>query len=415
MNIKKLKRSYPLFIRHLEEELHYSKSTVRDYQAIIDLIFKLEKSTSDIKTYEEVYDYLVRETNLAASTLKEKRTKIKRIADFEELDQLPYYHEHSRPLFKKDKYSMLNMHYRNLIDTYLSKITEKGYVKSTVYSRRHILTGFFYHLQVNNITSLDMVVEDVVLGYFYDGEKELRGADYLQMIRSSIKILADTVQNVDFSHLLSFFPQKKKTKKIYPALEESEIGKIKTLLFNDNKKGLISKRDRAIVIITMYTGLRGCDIASLSINDINRENNELHIVQKKNGEELKLTILPCVSNAIYDYITHERPKHKNRFIFLTSDKDTRPITPQAVRLLAQKFFRKAGVRTDGGRKGLHLLRHYFATGLLNGGVSAPVISKVLGHKSPESLNAYVETDLTRLKACALSIANYQTGKDFFNE
>jgi len=414
MNIKKLKSVYHLFIRHLEDELHYSKSTIRDYQTVIDLIFKLEKSTLDIKTYEEVYDYLVRETNLTASTLKEKRTKIKRIADFEELDQLPYYHKHSRPLFKKDKYSMLNIYYRDLIDTYLSKITEKGYAKDTVYSRRHILTSFFHHLQVNTITSLDMVREDIVIDYFYDGEKELRGADYLQMIKSSIKVLADAVQNVDFSLLFSLLPQKKSTKKIYPALSVPEIEKIKILLYNDSKN-LITKRDRAIVMIAMYTGLRGCDIASLSINDINRGSNELHIVQKKNGEELELTILPCVSNAIYDYIINERPKHKNRFIFLTSDKDTRPITPQAVRLLVQKFFRIAGVRTDGGRKGLHLLRHYFATTLLNGGVSAPVISKVLGHKSPESLNAYVETDLTRLKACALSIANYQIGKDFFNE
>lgn len=81
---------------------------------------------------------------------------------------------------------MLNMYYRNLIDTYLSKIAEKGYVKSTIYSRQHILTGFFYHLQGNNITSLDIVTEDVVLGYFYDGEKELKGTDYLQMLKSSI-------------------------------------------------------------------------------------------------------------------------------------------------------------------------------------------------------------------------------------
>jgi integrase len=193
-----------------------------------------------------------------------------------------------------------------------------------------------------------MVREDIVIDYFYDGEKELRGADYLQMIKSSIKVLADTVQNVDFSLLFSLLPQKKSTKKIYPALSVLEIEKIKILLYNDSKN-LITKRDRAIVMIAMYTGLRGCDIASLSINDINRGSNELHIVQKKNGEELELTILPCVSNAIYDYIINERPKHKNRFIFLTSDKDTRPITPQAVRLLAQKFFRIAGVRTDGGR------------------------------------------------------------------
>jgi hypothetical protein len=77
MNIKKLKSVYYLFIRHLEDELHYSKSTIRDYQTVIDLIFKLEKSTLDIKTYEEVYDYLVRETNLTASTLKENRKRLR--------------------------------------------------------------------------------------------------------------------------------------------------------------------------------------------------------------------------------------------------------------------------------------------------------------------------------------------------
>ena len=50
MNIEKLKMSYPRFIRHLEEELHYSKSTIQDYQNVINLILRLEKSTLDIRT-----------------------------------------------------------------------------------------------------------------------------------------------------------------------------------------------------------------------------------------------------------------------------------------------------------------------------------------------------------------------------
>lgn len=415
MNIKNLRSSYSLFIRHLEEELHYSKSTVRDYQSVIDLILKLDHSSLDIKTYGDVHDYLACETNLSMSTLKAKRTKIKRIADFEELGELPCYHKHGRPLSKEDKYSMLGIDYRNIIDSYLSVITEKGYAENTVYSRRNILANFFHYLQVNNVTSLDMVTESVVLGYFHDGGKELRGTDYLQLIKSSIKVLSDTVQDVDFSRLVSFLPQKKKIRKIYPSLDGQEIEKIKALLFDDNKKGLISKRDRAIVMIAMYTGLRGCDIAYLSINDINRENDGSHIVQRKKGDELELAFLPCVSNAIYDYITSERPRYKSEFIFLTEDKDTRPITLQAIRLLSRKFLRIAGVRPNGGRKGLHLLRHYFATTLLNGGVPTPVISKALGHRSPESLNAYVETDLERLKSCSLSIINYQPGKGFFNE
>lgn len=415
MNIKKLQSTYHILIRHLDEELHYSKSTIRDYQNVVDLILRLDQSIGGIKSYAEVHDYLAREMKLTASTLRGKCTKIKRIADFEELDLLPYYHVHGSPLFLKDKYSRLNEYYRNLMDAYLSGITGKGYAEKTLYCQRNILASFFCHLQTNNTTSLDRVKEDVVLSYFHDGGKELRGTSCLQMIKSSMETLADTVQDVDFSPLTSFLPQKKKRKKIYPALDKPEEEKLKSLLFDDNKKGLVSKRDRAIVMTAMYTGLRGCDIASLTIDDINKENNELHILQNKGGKELRLTLSPCVSNAIYDYITHERPKYKNKTIFLTNDKDTRPITRHAISLLARKFFIVAGVRAESGRKGLHLLRHHFATALLDSGVSAPVISKVLGHRSPRSLDAYLETNLQKLKACALSIANYQLGKGHFYE
>ena len=64
---------------------------------------------------------------------------------------------------------------------------------------------------------------------------------------------------------------------------------------------------------------------------------------------------------------------------------------------------KAGVRVNGGKKGIHLYRHNLAISLLNNNNPSPVIMKVLGHTCAEAMEGYLETDYQRLKACALSI------------
>ena len=76
---------------------------------------------------------------------------------------------------------------------------------------------------------------------------------------------------------------------------------------------------------------------------------------------------------------------------------------------------KAGVRAKGEKKGLHLFRHHFAVALLQNGIQTPVISEVLGHASPISIEPYLESDLIRLKECALSIEKYPVGKEVLGE
>lgn len=73
----------------------------------------------------------------------------------------------------------------------------------------------------------------------------------------------------------------------------------------------------------------------------------------------------------------------------------------------------AGVRVNGERKGLHLLRHHLASSLLEKGVEIPVISAALGHTAIESTNIYLSTDMKHLKLCALSIMQYPIGKEVF--
>ena len=71
------------------------------------------------------------------------------------------------------------------------------------------------------------------------------------------------------------------------------------------------------------------------------------------------------------------------------------------------------MRKDGGRTGVRIFRHHLATALLENQVSPPVISSILGHTSPESINPYVDADLEHLRECSLSIEDYPVAQKVF--
>lgn len=78
--------------------------------------------------------------------------------------------------------------------------------------------------------------------------------------------------------------------------------------------------------------------------------------------------------------------------------------------------KKADIRNlHGDTKGFHLFRHHVATSLLGSEVETAVISRTLGHSSPESLDTYLDADFIHLKECALSIRCFPVKKEVFNE
>ena len=75
--------------------------------------------------------------------------------------------------------------------------------------------------------------------------------------------------------------------------------------------------------------------------------------------------------------------------------------------IASTVMNKACIQLNkGDRRGLHIFRHHLATGMLAEDVSAVVISRVLGHSSPESTKAYLNADFVHLKECSLSIGEF---------
>jgi integrase len=118
-----------------------------------------------------------------------------------------------------------------------------------------------------------------------------------------------------FNRIIAFLPEPRETRKNIQYLRVEECVLIKQAL--KNKESGLSLRDRAIGTLAFYTGLRCCDIAGLTTNDIDWENELIRIRQQKTDVPLELPISITVGNAVYDYLAFERPKTGCEYVFIS--------------------------------------------------------------------------------------------------
>jgi hypothetical protein len=94
---------------------------------------------------------------------------------------------------------------------------------------------------------------------------------------------------------------------------EEEIRKVLSVIDNTSA---IGKRDTAILMLALNTGLRAIDITRLCLEDIDWLSGEIHIVQSKTKHPLSLPLHASVMNAVADYILEARPKSNSKEVFL---------------------------------------------------------------------------------------------------
>jgi integrase len=94
---------------------------------------------------------------------------------------------------------------------------------------------------------------------------------------------------------------------------EKEILRIENAIDKLSKTG---SRDYAMLLLATRLGMRSGDIVHLTFDEIDFENNSIHLVQEKTLQPLELPLLPEVKDAILDYIQNARPIVDNECIFL---------------------------------------------------------------------------------------------------
>lgn len=175
----------------------------------------------------------------------------------------------------------------------------------------------------------------------------------------------------------------------------------------------LGKRNYAMLLLALRTGLRSIDIVHLKLKDIHWNRNTLQIVQKKTDTPLVLPLLTDVGNAIADYILNGRPASLLPQIFLRTQAPYRQLSGRSACYgISVKVMKAAGVRQKKeDRKGFHCLRHSLAARLLAAETPLSVISSILGHRDKDSTRVYLSTDLAHLRDCALSLTGIEVTQE----
>jgi len=178
---------------------------------------------------------------------------------------------------------------------------------------------------------------------------------------------------------------------------------ISALLGAVDRANAIGKRDYAILLLAVTTGLRAGDLQNLKFKDIRWDKNAIELTQQKTGVPLTLPLVNDAGKALIDYIKNGRPICDCSHIFI------RHIQPydkmSTMGHLIKEYMLAAGIRLKhGSAYGVHTLRRSLASLLLEKNVPYPVIAETLGHVlNSDATMRYMMIDLQRLKQCALEV------------
>jgi integrase/recombinase XerC len=167
-------------------------------------------------------------------------------------------------------------------------------------------------------------------------------------------------------------------------------------------------RDRAIMELIYAAGLRVSELVSLQDNQIDLYSRELRVTGKGNKERLVLIGKPAV-DAINRYIKSGRPllmKDKKTDMALFVNYHGTRLTARWIQKQMLKYAKSAGIRQEVHP---HLLRHSFATHMLDGGADLRVVQELLGHASLSTTQIY--THVSRSHARKVYLASHPLAKE----
>lgn len=259
MNVQNLQDNYPQLISYMENNC-YSKTYVTKFKLEIEKILVLANS-KDWFCYKDVYlEYT--KTPHSPDYLRNKRTIIGAIEQFDIHGRYPD-GRRRHELFERGAYPLLSPEFKSVIDHYCEAEKKRGKKSTTIYTESHNASTFFFSLQQKGITSLNKITEEAVLSIFMSPDgTQLRSCSYKKNVAAVLKACIPYHPET-CPRILAYLPALREMRKNIQYLTSEEIQKVKCTLTDD--ENLLTHRDKAIGMLALYTGIRGCDIAGLTL------------------------------------------------------------------------------------------------------------------------------------------------------
>lgn len=186
---------------------------------------------------------------------------------------------------------------------------------------------------------------------------------------------------------------------------DEELAAIRTTL----SSGVLTKRDTAVCRPLLETGLRGIDVCSLRLEDIDWEKDCISILQRKTKKTLVLPLRASYGNDIADYVLNERPQSGSGYVFLKAFAPFGCLGTGSIYEILKKLEELAGIKKEERPVGSRTTRHHAASSMLRAGIPMSDISAALGHRDPNIVSVYISTDARSLSACTLPLPPVRKG------
>ena len=368
-----------------------------------------EGDKPEIRSYEDFYGYAAQQLGYQPGESRDKKLKsyIGLLWNFDINGKFPQGIA-TGFMAGPSKFEQLSNEFKEIIDNHSIIRRAEGKTNKTIYTEYRAGLIFFLFMQDCGANVLTDIEAGMIYGFFHDGTEIIRRGSYCHLVKMVLGTIVDKHRE-HARRIIRLLPKIREPRKLFDYLLPEEARKVYDCLKNE-QSGL-SHMERAMGWIAYFVGLRGTDITSMSMQNIDWKHERIHLVQSKTGVPLNLPLNAAMGNSLFDYITVERPPVDSEKIFFHA---TRPHTEfQEIGSIINKVFDAAGVRAQGRARGVRVMRHHLVTSLLAKGTDCATVSSIVGHKNEESLHPYVDTDIEHLKTCAISIERYPVDNRVF--
>lgn len=162
---------------------------------------------------------------------------------------------------------------------------------------------------------------------------------------------------------------------------------------NEYTDDFCGHRDRFLIEFLYLTGMRRAELIALRDSDIDLEGCTLRVTGKRNKQRI-IPFSPGTREKISNYIEKRDAEVENKSPFLFVKKDGNPLYPKLVYNIIHSHL--SSILTL-SHKSPHVLRHSFATEMLNNGADINAVKELLGHSSLASTQIYTHVTLEEMK------------------
>jgi len=209
-------------------------------------------------------------------------------------------------------------------------------------------------------------------------------------LKSFYKFLVKT-DTIGSSPLLAHSPLKQ-SKKIQVPFSKEEINSLlDSDSFKNDFRGVLQK---TIITLFYFTGVRRIELINIKESDINMDSSTIRIMGKRSKERI-IPMLPKLKKSIVDYLyLRSQEFNKETLEYLFVSKSGNQLSEKYVYRTVNEYFKLVSPKV---KKAPHVLRHSFATHLINEGADINSVKELLGHSSLSATQVYSHTSMERIK------------------